>query len=89
MSGLDKLYRREGSIDVCRGCGAVREGTASFAISHQNNCRHIQLYSAFIRLFDCSLDATHTEMITEIVLLTLGEKVVSDPHASVLTKGAP
>ncbi len=37
------LYRREGDIAVCRACDRVHEGTASFAIQHQQRCWAAQL----------------------------------------------
>lgn len=74
--GIENLFRRKGAIDVCRGCGRVSEGTAAFATSHYDTCRHVQLYSAFVRLFLPNLTDDGWDRIAEIVLLTLGEQAV-------------
>lgn len=42
------LFRNAGSVAVCRGCGCVLEGTASFAIGHVRDCGHARAYSALI-----------------------------------------
>lgn len=43
------LFVRDGAVAICRHCGAVHEGTASFAISHAKKCRARQIADALIR----------------------------------------
>lgn len=82
--GIDRLFKDGLGNDelgppaeACRGCGQLRAGTARFAAAHRASCRHIELYSLFIRLFKAShadWDADAKDHIADIVLLVLGDR---------------